>query len=1041
MSIETHNSPQCPDCGAVIPPGQPKGLCATCALKGALGLSNGESQVLQSEDSASALSRQPATPVGQLPTLKYFGDYELLEEIARGGMGIVYKARQASLDRIVAVKLLLRGEYASEDFIKRFRIEASAAASLQHPNIVAIHEVGVHEGHHYFAMDLVDGPNLARLLRDGPLPARRAAGYVKTIAEAIHFAHTRQILHRDLKPSNVLIDSNDQPRVTDFGLARNLANDSDLTVSGQVHGTPSFMPPEQASGQRGKVGVTSDVYSLGAILYHALTGRPPFMGQSVAETLKQVENTEPNAPRLLNPRIPRDLETICLKCLQKEPGKRYSSAQELARELGRFLCDESIHAHPVGRPEKIWRWCRRKPAIAGMAAGIVLLALIGVAGWLVAKEKSAAAARAMVAKVKADEDAARETKQAAEILRANDEFLLRQAFTDTNNLSGPALLKALEVAISRQPTNFALWQAKTEVLKRGNRFEDALDNLSKAIERADELDKQIPMPTKPVVEVPDIDRQSALTKMLLIRSSLLREMNRQKEADLDYHQAGLVHCRQNGIGVDDSQTKPELLDLSPFYTSESIEALVDWGVPRDNLDPKVFAEQVHQITGVKFDLRGFVTMWALGEIKGIPVNQRFSRFHGFHGTWGTESDGTKIGAYVLHYADGEIAEIPIRYGEHLRDVWMETHRKANNAITAWTGNRLKNDGNNARAVQFFKVVLENPRPEEKVVAIDLVAFKSVCKPIFGAITLEQAAASTVELAITRAKEAEKHGDIAGALTILDEAVQTFPTSPGLWSANGGHLERANRTNEALEAFSRALALCAADTNAFPKVQRETLLLRSGLFLKMGRYPEAGLDNCRARDLPLRDPQTPPESLDLNAFYDGSMSFFLGTKYIERMNTFLLDVRQNTGVEFDARGYVALYGRGAASQGIGPSRRSVTGIPVNRHCTNLHFLHSAWYRERKGTRIGSYILRFADGQSEELPIIYEEHVREAWGGNESVTRAIIGWSGISDRPTARKRNTVFMAIWANPRPSVEVKSLDFVSAISESNPVLIGITVE
>ncbi len=280
-------------------------------------------------------------------TIRRFGDYELLEEIARGGMGIVYRARQVSLDRIVAVKLLLLGQYASEELIHRFRIEASAAASLQHPNIVAIHEVGVHEGQHYFAMDFVDGPTLARLILDQPLSAKRAAGYVKTIAEAIHFAHTRGILHRDLKPSNVLIDSNDRPRVTDFGLAKNLSADSDLTLTGQVMGSPSFMPPEQASGERGKVGPVSDIYSLGAILYHALTGRPPFVGQTTSDILHQVLSLEPVSPCLLKSGVPDEIATISLKCLEKEPSKRYQTAQELADEIGRFLKDEPILARSL----------------------------------------------------------------------------------------------------------------------------------------------------------------------------------------------------------------------------------------------------------------------------------------------------------------------------------------------------------------------------------------------------------------------------------------------------------------------------------------------------------------------------------------------------------------------------------------------------------------------------------------------------------------------------------------------------------------------
>ena len=333
-----------------------------------------------------------------------FGDYELLEEIARGGMGIVYRARQVSLDRIVAVKLLLLGQYASEEFIHRFRIEASAAASLQHPNIVAIHEVGVHQGQHYFAMDFVDGPDLAQIVRDGPLTAKRAAGYVKTIAEAIHFAHTRRILHRDLKPSNVLIDSNDHPRVTDFGLAKNLGNDSELTLTGQVMGSPGFMPPEQALGERGKMGPGSDVYSLGAILYHALTGRAPFVGQTVNDTLQQVQNKEPIAPRLLAPGVPVDLETICLKCLQKESARRFASAQALADELGRFLRDEPIHARPVSRAEHAWRWCRRQPALAGLSAAVLLL-LVAVA---VGSSVAALRIRNEVLRVKSAEEAGRE---------------------------------------------------------------------------------------------------------------------------------------------------------------------------------------------------------------------------------------------------------------------------------------------------------------------------------------------------------------------------------------------------------------------------------------------------------------------------------------------------------------------------------------------------------------------------------------------------------------------------------------------------------
>src|SRR5512142_3199626 len=345
---------RCRVCGGLLTSSQDGGLCPGCALENALGVQPASATVAlaSTTDASNGISTAPAH-LGRL------GDYELLEEIARGGMGVVYKARQVSLDRLVAVKMLLFGPLASPEDVQRFRTEATAAGSLHHPNIVSIHEVGIHQGQHYLAMDFVNGPPLSRLVTDQPLPARRAANYVKSVAEAIQYAHEHGVLHRDLKPSNVLIDENDQPRVTDFGLAKLLEKDSELTLSGQVLGSPSYMAPEQAAAHRGLVGKRSDVYSLGAILYHLLTGRAPFVAPTVAETLQQVQTTDPVSPTILNPHLPRDLKTICLKCLEKEPSRRYASARELADELGRWLRTEPILARPVSQPEKVWRWCRR----------------------------------------------------------------------------------------------------------------------------------------------------------------------------------------------------------------------------------------------------------------------------------------------------------------------------------------------------------------------------------------------------------------------------------------------------------------------------------------------------------------------------------------------------------------------------------------------------------------------------------------------------------------------------------------------------------
>ncbi|MEQ8786311.1 MAG: protein kinase [Pirellulaceae bacterium] len=313
-----------------------------------------------------------------------FGDYELIEEIARGGMGVVHKARHVTLNRTTALKMILAGQLASEDDVLRFRSEAEAAARLDHPGIVPVYEVGQCDDQHYYSMGYVDGQSLAGRAADGPLPPVEAAGLVRAIAEAIGYAHERGIVHRDLKPGNVLLDATGQPRITDFGLAKHTERDSQLTGTGQILGTPSYMPPEQASGNSDKIGPLSDVYSVGAILYFLLTGRPPFQSANVVETLRQVMDSDPVAPRRLNPQIPLDLENICLKCLQKEPQRRYESAAELADDLGRFLAGEPTHARPVGHIERTVKWCRRRPFVAVMSAAMLLLGIAVIAGSIIA---------------------------------------------------------------------------------------------------------------------------------------------------------------------------------------------------------------------------------------------------------------------------------------------------------------------------------------------------------------------------------------------------------------------------------------------------------------------------------------------------------------------------------------------------------------------------------------------------------------------------------------------------------------------------------
>jgi len=293
----------------------------------------------------------------------YFGDYELLGEIARGGMGVVYKARQVSLKRNVALKMILAGQLASADEVQRFHREAEAAANLDQPNIVPIYEIGAHEGQHYFSMKLIDGMSLAQRIASFVRDPKSAATLLAKVARAVHYAHQHGIHHRDLKPGNIVLDAHDEPYVTDFGLARHVDGRGAQTRTGMILGTPSYMAPEQARSEK-SLTAAADVYGLGAILYELLTGRPPFRAETELDTILQVLDRDPPRPRTLNPRIDVDLETICLKCLEKEPRNRYRSALALAEDLERWRDGRTIQARPSGPAKRVFKWAKRKPALA-----------------------------------------------------------------------------------------------------------------------------------------------------------------------------------------------------------------------------------------------------------------------------------------------------------------------------------------------------------------------------------------------------------------------------------------------------------------------------------------------------------------------------------------------------------------------------------------------------------------------------------------------------------------------------------------------------
>ena len=323
----------------------------------------------------------PAT--GATTMLGELGDYELLEEIGRGGQGVVFRARQKSLNRTVALKVISLGQWASKAHLTRFRREAEAAASLDHPCIVPIYEVDERDGSCYFSMKFVEGGQLDEVTRREPIPIRRAVELIAKVARTVHYAHEHGILHRDIKPGNILLDAKGEPHLTDFGLARLVESESSVTQTLDVLGTPSYMAPEQAVGNNAVVSSVTDVYGLGAVLYQLLTGHPPFAGGTTYETIKLLEDTEPRQPRLLNPKIDRDLSTICLKCLEKDPTRRYPSALALAEDLDRWLKHEPILARRTGPVARAGKWVRRSPTSALLAAS--LIALAAAAGWIVWK--------------------------------------------------------------------------------------------------------------------------------------------------------------------------------------------------------------------------------------------------------------------------------------------------------------------------------------------------------------------------------------------------------------------------------------------------------------------------------------------------------------------------------------------------------------------------------------------------------------------------------------------------------------------------------
>ncbi len=474
----TTGAKTCRRCGQPIPAGALGGNCPRCLVSLALSTTlGGASSARPSAGDADAPSR-PA---------RFFGDYEILGELARGGMGIVYRARQVSLNRPVALKMIAAGQLATPAQVQRFRLEAEAAARLDHPNIVPIYEVGEHQAQHFYSMKLVEGGTIANGESrqadsvsapteesashggSAPRPQSAIASLLAKVARAVHYAHQRGVLHRDLKPTNILLDPQGQPHVTDFGLAKLFEEDSSLTQTVAVLGTPAYMAPELASGKAAEATTAADIYSLGAILYELLTGQPPFRAATPLETMRLAVEREPPPPRTLDPRIARDLEIICLQCLEKDPARRYSSAQSLAEDLEHWLAGEPIRARPATAAEHLWRWCRRQPALAGLVFAVALLLVVVAIGALVSAHRIETARRAEQGErqgaVLANRKLGRANTQLAATVNQLESQLAEDLF-NAGDLSGG--LAYLAATVRRDPSNHIATQRLVSALMHRN---------------------------------------------------------------------------------------------------------------------------------------------------------------------------------------------------------------------------------------------------------------------------------------------------------------------------------------------------------------------------------------------------------------------------------------------------------------------------------------------------------------------------------------------------------------------------------------------
>jgi len=954
---------RCPRCGT----GLTGGPCPRCVA----GL------ILGTQPKGDAVGAEVPSP----PPLRRLGDYDLLEEVARGGMGVVYRARQRSLNREVAVKVLRDRALARSEDRRRFRAEAEAIARLSHPRIVRIHEIGDEDGLAYFAMDYVAGGNLAERTRDGPLPAREAASLAIQVADAIQHAHARGILHRDLKPSNVLLDADGEAYVTDFGLARPLDEGSSLTLTGQVLGTPGYMPPEQAAGH-GSVGPAADIYALGALLYHLLTGRPPFAGASISETLRQVLEQEPVSPALLNAQVPIDLASVCLRCLAKEEPSRYVSAEALADDLRRFLRGEPTLARPAGPTERCLRWVRRKPALAGTALLAGLLALFGFAGitwqWRRAEDSRKRAEGSALA--------------ARHQVYATDMLGLQRALELGN--AGRAVDQLLAYEPRSGEPDFRGW----EWWFFAKRCLDWIDTHS--VQAATNVPNRFANP-----ETPAERRLAAITPPVFAPDS----------ATIAYADA------EGRVNLWD-QTRREIVSrlpagLNPLGFSKDgatlVTAVIATPLP---LEPGPFG-------GLEFwDVRS-----------GTRV-----------GGWSPEATNEIISAASLS-PDGQwVATGDLAGRVRLRDLAEGRPIREWNPAKGRVWNLVFSPDHRVLAVALDSGVwlcrLDSEQDRRIPGTTTPVAFspdgRLVATGFFRQIRIHDVASGELRHGffadplswLAFSKDGETLACADGSISLWNVATERRLAT------------LVHRSEAVFVRFSpNGATLLGGKPGEVHVWEAATPREVERLFNSSVPSFDAPLPPRDPSRIPPRAPDTPRRLIDLSGFYLAALDDNWGGSPTEDDNSLrelTPGVRILAGVPFDVRGILQL----GSLHGY---PRRIRGIPVGLKCRVLHFLHgAAWGVDPPGTHVGHYIANYAGGGSVSIPLVLNQNIADWTSGPPSSASLPIAWDGsnASARSLGVKKR-LYRFTWINPRPEAEITTLDFSWAAAQTEPFLVAVTAE